>query len=163
MPANLMGIENELLLEFFLTFSRFEFALKNAGFYKKFEGVEYSAEPDWESFALRIKQPFREQNDALFMAACHRIWDTPPRKQVVRNDSLDWRYELIPSSDLDIKQILVYVRRIRNNLFHGGKHESVSYAGEQRNKCLLKDSLIVLHGCLGLLEDVKCEYDRAVF
>lgn len=164
MKTDLTNIKNELLLKFFLTFSRFEFALKNAGFYKKCESTQYDAKPDWETFASSVKEQFQKQNDKQndndsFKVACYNICDKPPRKQIIINETLEWQNNSTQKPNSDINQILIYVRRVRNNLFHGGKCEIAS--DKKRDKELLQDSLIILNGCLKLSKDVKVKYDMA--
>ena len=55
-------IDRDLLLEFFLTFAAFEFALKNSGLRRKgrqiVQGVTNIAEPDWVGFALQLHDTF---------------------------------------------------------------------------------------------------------
>ena len=48
-------IDADLLLDFFLVFSRVEYALKNGGFVK---GDERRVDPDWDGFAASIKDQF---------------------------------------------------------------------------------------------------------
>lgn len=53
--ADWRGINNELVVEFFYMFSRFEYALKRAGFLKrKPNEMEPHAEPNWDTFANAI-------------------------------------------------------------------------------------------------------------
>ncbi len=51
-------INTGLLLEFFLTFARAEYALKNSGFAK---GDERQVSPDWDGFAVSIKKKRRKE------------------------------------------------------------------------------------------------------
>ena len=72
-------VNPDLLLEFFLTFARAEFALKNSGFVK---GNEREVLPDWNRFAASIKNSFtKDKSDDLTQAANY-IMDNPPMKQV---------------------------------------------------------------------------------
>ena len=55
-------VDRELLLRFFVTFARFEFALKNSGFFKRRRarpGLPPDAEPDWDCFGCSIRAEFR--------------------------------------------------------------------------------------------------------
>jgi len=59
-------VDADLLLEFFLTFARAEFALKNSGFVK---GDQRKVLADWESFAESIENNFRkDKNKSLSQA-----------------------------------------------------------------------------------------------
>ena len=62
-------------------------------------------------------------------------------------------------TDLEADLILLYVRRVRNNLFHGGKFNEHWFAPERSQK-LLESSLIILYHCLDLSAPVKEAYDN---
>ena len=54
-------VNRELLLDFFLTFSRFEYALKNSGFFVKHSEQPDGpppAEADWDTFAPSLRTVF---------------------------------------------------------------------------------------------------------
>jgi hypothetical protein len=78
----------------------------------------------------------------------------PPKKQVLVNGKLDWR-DAPPSPNLPrAEQVLLMVRRIRNNLFHGGKF----LPGDDRDQVLVNHNIIVLQACLPLNADVGAAY-----
>src|SRR3546814_18633912 len=58
----------------------------------------------------------------------------------------DWSSDVC-SSDLRSDFVLTYVRRVRNNLFHGGKFNG-RWFEPQRSEQLLKHSLTILRACL---------------
>ena len=63
----------------------------------------------------------------------------------------------------DLSTLLIFVRRVRNNLFHGGKHGNIVVdRNTARTERLLKESLIILDACLGLNSDVNDKYSEAV-
>ncbi len=98
----------------FTLFSRFEYALKAAGFHKG----EGPAEPDWDRFASVVRLQFEECDIAEFKISASAILAAPPRKQVIRDGRLDWE-DAHPVGVSDAERIFIYVRRVRNNLFHG--------------------------------------------
>lgn len=49
--------------------------------------------------------------------------------------------------------MLLYVRRVRNNLFHGGKFNGRRFAPE-RSELLLRHSLTIHRACIDASEDV---------
>ena len=60
-PFGETTVSKELLLEFFLTFSRFEYALKATGYYKRrpVKPPDWpKAEPDWDRFAASLRKIF---------------------------------------------------------------------------------------------------------
>jgi len=154
-------IDHKLLLDFFLTFSRFEFALKTAGFYVKRRNTSlpYEARPDWDSFAQRLKDGFRTDATLRLRDACDRLLYNPPWREVVVGKILGWDSTAEDESLSEIERLLRYVRRVRNNLFHGGKFSALPQLETVRNVSLLEDSLVILQECLRLDEDVWREYE----
>src|SRR5436190_14601447 len=116
------NLEN-LATDFFKKFSRGEFALKAGNFHK---GVDRAAEADWERFALSIENTLSDQElskpeAAMLKEAVEFLLNEPPKKQYIDNNgNLEFRpNEPDHKSRADL--ILLYVRRVRNNLFHGAK------------------------------------------
>lgn len=111
-----LRIPRELLLEFFVSFSRFEYALKAAGFRKD---PPDDADVSWDKFEnwLDTLQP-AELTPVL--RAGQYLLENPPKKLVVRGGVPDWE---VPGRDgqSDMRFLLQGLSRARNNLFHGGK------------------------------------------
>jgi len=157
-----------LLLKFFLNFSRFEYALKASGYFQRGRlnrqnfPAPPDAKPDWNRFGESIKNTFKmDQNDEL-QRACQYILDNPPMKQVIVNDSIAWETPVRPQSQSDVEFLLRMVRSVRNNLFHGAKHNIELHEDIQRTELLLDNGLIILRECLRLSPQVKNEFDKAV-
>lgn len=132
---------DELGLRMFQTFARMEYALKAAGYHRG----DGPAKPDWDRLGRDCDQCFRETNSPELRAAIDYIMDEPPRKQVIEEGRLAWK-EVVAHGQTRGEQLLVYIRRIRNNLFHGGKFNGHWFASE-RSKTLLCHSLTVLRAC----------------
>jgi len=142
----------ELAKELFRIFARFEYALKEVGFHTG----EGDASPHWRNFALSIDEILEEQATSELTAAIGYILDQPPRKQVVRNGELTW--ELAPpQTDSRADLLLLYVRRVRNNLFHGGKFNGHWFEPD-RSETLMKSSLVVLNAALAASDPVRRAY-----
>lgn len=138
----------ELAKELFRTFARFEFALKEAGFHTG----EGDASPHWRNFALSIDAVLEEQATPELAAAIEYILEEPPHKQVVRNGALTW--ELAPpQTDSRADLVLLYVRRVRNNLFHGGKFNG-HWFDPDRSESLMTSSLVILNAALAASQPV---------
>ena len=151
-------VNPDLLLEFFLTFARAEFALKNSGFVK---GNEREVSADWDGFTASIKSSFTKDKSDDLVQAVNYILDNPPMKQVLRKNTLMWEAN-VPDGNLTEIEVLIWlVRRIRNNLFHGGKHNIALFEDTERTTRLLKSSLIIIQECLLLAPHVKTTYDEA--
>lgn len=144
---------HSLATELFRTFARFEYALKAAGFHQG----EGEAKPDWRKFALSIEPQFQNPTTGELRAAIEYLLDKPPKKQVIRNNMLEWS-TAFPSTDSQADLILLYVRRVRNNLFHGGKFNGHWFAPE-RSEALLRYSLVILKNCLDASPQVATAYN----
>ncbi|MEW6325604.1 MAG: hypothetical protein AB1515_09495, partial [Nitrospirota bacterium] len=117
-------VNRELLLEFFLTFARFEFALKQAGFLKQSSRERPDAKPDWDSFAQELRGVFQSSGNPQLLQACDHLLLNPPWREVVINGATGWDSSAEDDQLSEVEQLLRYVRRVRNNLFHGGKFTS---------------------------------------
>jgi hypothetical protein len=134
----------QLANDFFLEFSRIECSLKGAGF---LEGNgDREARADWGKFASEIQGKLEADADAKLTEAIKYIMENPPKMQVVRNNRLDWA-TVEPREKSKTHVLLVYIRRVRNNLFHGGKYNA-RYSNRERDDLLIEHSLCVLDGCL---------------
>jgi hypothetical protein len=144
---------NRLAGEMLTTFARFEYALKAAGFHKG----EGTAEPNWRSFAESIPDLFDEPDDGALREAVRYILDHPPKKQIIADGNLAWN-DSAAVTDLQSDRVLIYVRRVRNNLFHGGKFNGRWFA-PQRSELLLRHSLAILRACLDASDPVRQAFD----
>jgi hypothetical protein len=135
------------LLDFFLTFSRFEFALKAAGFFKRPNPERQDArrptdaKPDWDKFAVSLRSSFQPHATDALREAFEYIQNSPPQKQVIVNNSVDWKTPVMPEHESEVEFLLRMVRSVRNNLFHGGKH---NIKKTERTELLLRHSLTIL-------------------
>ena len=150
-------INRELVLEFFLVLSRMEFALKLVGFAS---GDDKKVSPDWDGFAKEVSESFDwKANKEVEVAICCYL-DHPPKKQVLRNGRLDWE-TAIPNSDTEFERALVLVRRVRNNLFHGGKYNAQSHDETARNEELMRQGILILKAVMLQMPKVQAAYDGA--
>jgi len=129
----------QLAKEFFVIFSRFEYALKQAGFVRGNNHVQ----PDWNRFAEQYGEVFRNraQNNQLVREAMSYFCQAPPRKQVLRDGQLKWedtqedRQIQKGGQEPTLLWLTIMVRRVRNNLFHGSKK---MFGTRERDIALLK-------------------------
>jgi hypothetical protein len=129
---------HNLAAEFFHAFSRAEYALKAAG-YNNGDGP---AEANWSRFARSIEDrvaapPIGDTSDAISF-----LLSEPPKKQYLSNGLLEW-WEVPANTGPKADDLFLYIRRIRNNLFHGGKF-NVHWFAPERNEQLMKAGLCVL-------------------
>jgi hypothetical protein len=145
----------KIATEFFTTFACFEYALKATGFHT----AAGDASADWTKFANSIPTALSEHSDAEVNAAVAYIEGHPPRKQVMQNELLAWA-SAPPATNNHTDKILIYVRRVRNNFFHGAKFIGRS-SERKRDEQLLQHSLTILRACLEASVKVKTAYDKS--
>ena len=167
MPNEQGQVDRELLLNFFLTFAQFEYALKASGFFKHPSTSTNNtlrppdAQPDWDRFAVSLRDSFQIDRSDELLYACQYIMESPPWKQVIINDAVAWDSPIRPEHEQDIDFIMRMIRCIRNNLFHGGKFNNEWFEQAERTERLLECSLVILSECLSLAQDVKDAFDEA--
>ncbi len=153
---SLTGDNSEIVLQFFVTFSRFEYALKRAGFVRR--GDHNNASADWCRFAReRLDARLADITDTEFEEARSYLLHEPPRKQIFveSEEIMQWRANSQRSRECEAEYLLRLVKDVRNNLFHGGKYPDGPVSNQARNKRLLQACLTILEKCLSLDADVK--------
>jgi hypothetical protein len=158
------GANPRLLLDFFLTFARFEYALKKTGYFvHKPENIEHSptAEPDWDRFTASLRDKFDASKNEELKRAFRYFLESPPNKQVIFNGDLGWETPMRGCSS-EMEFVLRMVRVVRNNLFHGGKHNIEVHESTERTEHFLSSSLVILNECLALDPDLREAYNEAV-
>jgi len=150
-------LNRDLVLEFFLVLSRMEFALKVSGFAI---GSENSVAPDWDGYAGQIRDTFSKDETLELLEASNYYLTTPPQKQVLDNEVLAWS-SMVPNNPAEIDVLLILVRRVRNNLFHGGKYNSQAHDETARNESLLRYGITILKASMILVPNVKAAYSGA--
>lgn len=138
-------------ITFWIVFARFEYALKREGYAYGDQGSVWA---HWDRLAAELNGTWNAGRTAELQAAADYFNSHPPRKQVFQNNMLEWADSVVPNHEPELKRLLIYVRRVRNNLFHGGKFNAGFVAAPERDTALITNSLIVLDECLTLCEQV---------
>lgn len=150
-----LTVEANLTLKFFAMFSRFEFALKVAGFRQN--GSE-EVKASWRKFADEISVKF----DASVLPNIQRSFDYitshPPRVLFIQNGKLDWEDDPLEDGLSNARQALDLIQRIRNNFFHGGKFVPDLVAPPERDRHLLENALVILTACIKIIPEVLDAY-----
>lgn len=141
-----------LATEFFLVFSRFEYALKASGFNKG----DGPAQPNWSMFAAAVKNWVSSTRDQKVSEAIQFILREPPKKQFIEHGNIVWKDGCL-STQSQSDALFQYIRRIRNNLFHGGKFNGHWFAPE-RSELLMRAGLIVLKAAVEQESSVRAAY-----
>lgn len=138
----------EIAFKFFYLFARFEFGLKAL----KFHNGDGEAKPNWDHFANELKDKFDFQNDKIRESVDY-YFKSPPKKQMIKAGELYWMPEKCRKKDL--KKLFVYLRRARNNLFHGGKFRGRYFEDPDRSQKLLKCGITILTYCAEIYPDIE--------
>ena len=132
---------NELSGEFFREFSRYEYCLKVT----KLRNQEGKVSADWDKYATQVQIDFEAPTDPEVAEAINYYMTHPPKLQIVRDNELVWD-EALPVQGNKAVLVLMLIRRMRNNLFHGGKFND-QWFEPQRSEELLHYALIILKAC----------------
>lgn len=151
MPVNFES--HASAVEFFYVVVRTEYALKVCGYHQG----DGRAQVDWDSFASEIERVMDNTIPEQLESAIQFILARPPRKQVVESGQLKW-VDAPLSDESNTRKVFLFVRRTRNNLFHGGKHNE-SVIEHQYSDELLRNCTVVLREVVNLLPDVKRAFE----
>ncbi len=144
----------QIASDFFFKFARLEYALKAAGYHNE----RGDAKVDWEKVAKKLEDVFHDPAPSDFAEAVRYYINHPPKKQMIIDGRLSWQ-EVDPNTNLPSDKILLYVRRVRNNLFHGGKFRGQYFGDPERSEILIEYALKILDKCLLAMPDVKEAYE----
>jgi hypothetical protein len=142
---DLLNVPKALTLEFMATFTRFEFALKKSGYAR---GDENQVSPHWDAFASDVAKLDAAVLDPA-LSSCQYLQQHPPKKQVLQDGQLRW-IDRQGTSGSTIGDVLLSVRTVRNNVFHGGKFPDGMIMDPLRDEQLIRDCLAVLQSLLQL-------------
>lgn len=152
-----LHIPEGVTIEFMVTFSRMEYALKSTGYAL---GNERKVEPDWDRFANEIHEQFEQLDSEELVEAKILLLYSPPRKQVFQHGQVIFQDQALDQNQRTTQQIIRFVRTVRNNLFHGGKYLQTGEIETGRNEALTRASLKVIKACIELKEEVKQSYEH---
>ena len=142
----------EIVFEFFIVFSRFEYALMRSGF---INGDHRGVYANWDRFAATEKDNFNPDQTPELQEAVTYFQNRPPRKQIVEEEDLVWINTPRPDNEPLLLTLTVLIRRVRNNLFHGNKISDLLERYSPRNRDLLRYSIVILYSFLDLNSHVR--------
>ena len=150
-----LHMEPEIAIEFIAVFSRMEYALKSTKFAT---GHEKRVDAAWDCFANKYDEKLLAIDEPDLKEAMKFLLTEPPRKQVLQDSKVSFIDQVIDDKQKKTQQLLLMVRTVRNNLFHGGKYLPTGENEVGRNQKLVESSLIVLSCCIDLDDEVKVSY-----
>lgn len=142
----------DLAFEFFYRFSRFEFALKENGKVKA--GRRGVAEPDWRAF---IEE--HETNYLLSERGVELLRAPPEVQRTKGGNSWEWAPLAFDLGASELSCLVLAVKTVRNNLFHGGKHTAAGWDDHARVVFLLKRGIELLDE-FAELAGYQADYER---
>lgn len=130
---------DQLAFRFFRLFARFEATLKERGFYRVENG---RIVVDWDRFATEVvgKQFLAELGDKA-EAAIYVLSEPPKRQGPNTEGKIVWID--VSADDKSAQALVGHIRRMRNNLYHGGKFNGTWFDPE-RSELLLAHGLTIL-------------------
>jgi len=134
------GLES-LGYEFFREFARYEYCLKATGLRES----SRDAKASWTKYAAEVKDVIEAPRAQNLQRAVAYFTNYPPKKQIVKDGSLEWD-DTLPTHKSKAELILLLVCRVRNNLFHGGKFNG-HWFEPQRSEELIQHALVILMAC----------------
>ena len=148
--------DRRLAWHFFVFFSRMEYALKRTSRYLKNTPV---AEPNWDRFGADHDERFRQSLLPVTDLAIDYLEANPPRKQIQVDGRMSWSEpRRSEENEKQLTWLLLAIRTVRNNLFHGGKFPLIPMPDPSRDRDILMNSLAILNAVLGLDKDVKSSF-----
>jgi hypothetical protein len=154
-----------LIFDFFQRISIFEYTLKYKGYFHQKNTNCYVAKPDWDAFINRIKPnlpvSISDINDPLLENGLKYLMNHPPQKQIIQNNTLSYSRlsKEMDEDSIDWNKVVVYIRRVRNNLFHGEKNPFEN----ERDVELIESSLLVIDLLSKQLNDFYAIYEKRLF
>lgn len=144
-PPNL----DELAFRFFKLYAQCEYALKAIGYGRA--GVKGVAEADWDRFANERAAGLMKDNDHQLVAARTYLLEHPPKRQVWAKGTVTW--EAVPNNEQSVQILFGHIRRVRNNLYHGGKFNG-NWIDPDRSEELISNSLVVMEALVKVDHDL---------
>jgi hypothetical protein len=134
---------DRLAFRFFKLFAQYEYALKAMGYGAA--GSNGQAEPSWNRFANEIGIRIMAVNEEPVVTARQYLLEQPPKRQIWVGGAVEW--EAVSNDDKSVQALFGHLRRVRNNLYHGGKFNG-RWIDPDRSWQLIGHSLVILDALL---------------
>jgi hypothetical protein len=129
---------DKLICSFVKLFAMYEYKIKDLTYWiANNENTTFKI--DWDKFVnekIFLNDQEKEDIKTLY------ITKHPPMKQVVKDNELQWKS--VSPRDKSKIALFGHIRRVRNNLYHGGKFDD-SWEHRERNRKLIFDAVNILN------------------
>ena len=156
-PFDDLQFDAALVCEFFGVVARFEYAMKATTYCT---GDRYgNALPNWRELKEKLGQPISEVEASPAVEAIAYLLEEPPQVQMYVDGRVEFVQLELDGENSGAKAIDA-AKRVRNNLFHGGKH--TPHSPPERDTRLIKASMAVIEACLSVNEALNTEFEHQV-
>lgn len=156
-PFEDLQIDAALVSEFFAVFARFEYAMKASRYCTSDRWN--NAVPDWRTLKEDLGPALEQRSHDDLRTAMEFLLNAPPLVQRWVDGGPSFQ-EVPLTGNSDGAKVLESAKRVRNNLFHGGKH--TPHSPPDRDTQLIKAALCVLQHCLKLDQGIASEYEHQI-
>lgn len=130
---------DNLAFRFFKLFAQYEYALKAMQYARS--GARGQAEPEWDRFSTEVGRLVLAEPTEELLNAINYLFDHPPKRQVLNDGVLSWQN--VDAVERSPQALFSHIRRVRNNLYHGGKFNG-RWFDPDRSEELISKSLLIL-------------------
>ena len=154
--VGLFKIDPKVATEFFVMFARLEYALKAQEHIVK-TAQKQDLTIDWRKLSQLIDGRFQKKvaTDEELKRAVEYFCDCPPQKQIWNGHNKDFELPA-PQNVPQTERVLLCLRTLRNNLFHGGKDFKREDA--DRDQTLIAHGLAVITAVVDCNEDLRADF-----
>ncbi|MBS0249099.1 MAG: hypothetical protein JSR61_20995 [Proteobacteria bacterium] len=139
------GLPERNTVTFFAAFFRFEYALMDRGLVLD-QGRPPRAAPNWTKLGEILGEDFFLMAKKL----APTIVNDPPKTLITQGGRV--AFGARPKPATNTKELLQYLRQVRNNLFHGNKMFAANRARDER---LMRESLLLIDLILQRQDDLR--------
>lgn len=154
-PFDDLQIGADLVCHFFASFARFEYAMK-ATQYGRADRFG-NAVADWNALKSELGKVIEPTLTGSAREAIDYLLAEPPQVQKFIDGQATFQAVPLSGDNLGAKAISA-AKRVRNNLFHGGKH--TPHSSPDRDTKLIEAALAVLEACICVDPSLRIEFEE---
>jgi hypothetical protein len=151
-------VDRDLVFNFFWRFGALEAALIADPQFRQVRKKNLAPDPGWGQFTKALEEDLRAWESPSFREAATTLLDCGVRRQVVRDDAVDWELLTPAPSGSRVAFTIDTLICVRNTLFHGGKFSAREMA-IARDTRVLRAAINVLDECYEIHEGIRFVID----